>query len=174
MWALSKENISSRATTELDTIYGLARTKIPPLVKRLIDNNIRFETIGDLWLLPLDIRSLLLKAIDDTSHCSGMTFIFAVAYGGQDEIIRGIRNYVASGQDISELDEKGFLEFLDSGRFPPPDLIVRTGGDVRHSGYLLYQSAYSEYFFTDTLWPDFSKKEFDAALDFYNGVKRNF
>jgi undecaprenyl diphosphate synthase len=65
------------------------------------------------------------------------------------------------------LTEKEFLTYLDSGVYPPPDLIVRTGGNIRHSGYFLYQSAYSEYFFTETLWPDFSQSDFDAAVGFY-------
>jgi undecaprenyl diphosphate synthase len=72
------------------------------------------------------------------------------------------------------LTEKEFLTYLDSGAYPPPDLIVRTGGNIRHSWYFLYQSAYSEYFFTETLWPDFSQNDFDAAVDFYEWVKRNF
>ena len=78
------------------------------------------------------------------------------------------------GGDISKLDEKTFLSFLDTGRFPPPDLIIRTGGDTRLSGYFLYQSEYSEYYFTDTLWPDFKEKEFYKALATLKDAKRNF
>jgi len=72
------------------------------------------------------------------------------------------------------LDEKSFLTYLDTGKYPPPDLVIRTGGSVRHSGFFLYHSAYSEYFFTDTLWPDFGKEDFDQAVEFYNSTKRNF
>jgi undecaprenyl diphosphate synthase len=72
------------------------------------------------------------------------------------------------------LDEKAFLPFLDTGRFPAPDLIIRTGGDVRHSGYFLYQSEYSEYYFTQTLWPDFKEMEFQKALTTLKDAKRNF
>lgn len=78
------------------------------------------------------------------------------------------------GIDPSMLTEKTFLTYLDTGAYPPPDLIVRTGGNIRHSGYFLYQSAYSEYHFIDTFWPDFSQEHFDAALAFFDSRKRNF
>ncbi len=78
------------------------------------------------------------------------------------------------GIDPDTLTEKEFLRYLDTGVYLPPNVIVRTGGHVRHSGYFLYQSAYSEYFFTDTLWPDFSQKDFDAVVDFYSAQQRNF
>ncbi len=103
-----------------------------------------------------------------------MTFILALAYSGQDEIIRGIKDWVASRGYLEPLDEKKFLTFLETGIFPPPDLIVRTGGNIRHSGYFLYQSAYSEYYFTETLWPDFKKEDLDQAMEYYDGIKRNF
>jgi len=76
-----------------------------------------------------------------------------------------MKNFIKNGGDINSLDETTFLPFLDTGRFPPPDLIVRTGGDTRHSGYFLYTSEYSEYYFTDTLWPDFKEREFYKALE---------
>lgn len=79
-----------------------------------------------------------------------------------------------AGLDPKKLDEKSLLPYLDSGRFPAPDLIVRTGGDVRHSGYFLYQSEYSEYYFTDTYWPDFGEEEFYKALNSLKTAQRNF
>lgn len=96
-----------------------------------------------------------------------MTFILAVAYSGQDEIIRAVKRAIAEGVDPQTLTEREFLMYLDSGKYPPPDLIVRTGGSIRHSGFFLYQSAYSEYYFTDTLWPDFGPIDFQKALDMY-------
>lgn len=94
-----------------------------------------------------------------------MVFVLAMGYGGQDEIIRGIKNFVKQGGDMETLDETTFLPFLDTGRFPPPDLIIRTGGDTRLSGYFLYQSEYSEYYFTKTLWPEFKEEEFYKAFE---------
>ncbi len=127
-----------------------------------------------MWLLPVDIREILLDGVDSTSSGNAMTFILAIAYGGQDEIVRAVRRFVAESQSIESLNEKSLLEYLDTGAYPPPDLIVRTGGHERHSGYFLYQSAYSEYYFTDTLWPDFSRDDFDKALASYRKTKRNF
>ncbi len=103
-----------------------------------------------------------------------MTCILAIGYGGQDEIIRGIQKFIEQNGDIRLLDETTFLSFLDTGRFPPPDLIVRTGGDTRHSGYFLYQSEYSEYYFTETLWPDFKEREFYKAFETLKDANRNF
>ncbi len=103
-----------------------------------------------------------------------MTFILAIAYSGQDEIVRAVKRCIVEGVDAHTVTEKSFLTYLDTGKYPPLDLIVRTGGSIRHSGYFLYQSAYSEYYFTETLWPDFGKEDFEKALDFYHGIARNF
>lgn len=174
MWALSKENILERSEMEIAGIFQLFRDRIPKLVEKLIKNSIRLDIVWDLWLVPSDIRSFLLDAIDQTKDGEKMTCIFAIAYSGQDEIVRGIRRAIAEWVDPKNLDEKTFLTYLDTGKYPPPDLIVRTGGAIRHSGFLLYHSAYSEYFFSETLWPDFSKNDFDTAIEFYNSTKRNF
>ena len=174
MWALSKENITERAAEEVVCIYSLIRNKLPKLVHRFLEKGIRFQVIGDISLIPDDVRQVLLNSIEATSDCQAMTFILAFWYSGQDEIVRGVKKCLQAGVDPETLDEKEFLTYMDSGAYPPPDLIVRTGGNIRHSGYFLYQSAYSEYFFTETLWPDFSQSDFDAAVSFYEWVKRNF
>lgn len=95
MWALSKENILERSEVEIAGIFQLFRERIPKLVDKLIKNSIRLDIIGDLWLVPPDIRSLLLDAIDQTKDGAKMTCIFAIAYSGQDEIIRGIKRAIA-------------------------------------------------------------------------------
>lgn len=174
MWALSKENILERAKWEIDAIYSLIEKKVPKLVERLVQGSIRFEVVWDLRLLPAHIRSILLDAIDQTKSGQNMTFILAIAYSGQDEIIRWVKRCIAEWIDPKTLTEKEFLNYLDTGKYPPPSLIVRTGGSIRHSGFFLYQSAYSEYYFTKTLWPDFGKEEFERALDFFSWVTRNF
>ncbi len=174
MWALSKENILERSEVEIAGIFQLFRDKIPKLVTKLIKNSIRLDIIGDLWLVPPDIRSLLLDAIDQAKNWEKMTAIFAIAYSWQDEIVRGIRRAMAEWIDPISLDEKTFLTYLDSGKYPSPDLIVRTGWSIRHSWFYLYHSAYSEYFFSDTLWPDFWKVDFDKAIKSYNSTNRNF
>ncbi len=174
LWALSKENIIERSELEIAGIFQLFRDKIPKLVEKLIWNSIRFDVIGDLCLVPPDIRSLLLDAREKTKWWEKMTAIFAIAYSGQDEIIRWLQRVIAEWVDPSTLDKTTFLTYIDTGRYPPPDLIVRTGGSIRHSGFLLYHSAYSEYYFTPTLWPDFWKTDFDKAIEQYNDTKRNY
>jgi undecaprenyl diphosphate synthase len=155
MWALSKENILERDSSEIATIFELFEQKVPALIPKLQKAGIRMEIIGDLWLVPSSVRTILLDAIEATKSGDKMTFILAIAYSGQDEIIRAVKRVIAEGVDPKTLTEKEFLMYLDSGKYPAPDLIVRTGGSIRHSGFFLYQSAYSEYYFTDTLWPDF-------------------
>ncbi len=174
MWALSKENILERSENEIQAIFTLLETKIPKLVPKLIKSGIKLEIVWDLWLVPSSVREVLFEAMEQTAWCNTMTFILALWYSGQDEIIRGIKRLVAEGIDIKTLTEKDFLQYIDTGKYPPPDIIVRTGWAIRHSGFFLYQSAYSEYYFTDTLWPDFGKKDFDAVIAYLHTVKRNF
>lgn len=85
-----------------------------------------------------------------------------------------MKRCISEGIDPTTLSEKGFLQYLDSGKYPPPDLIVRTGGNIRHSGFFLYHSAYSEYYFTETLWPDFDQEAFDKVIQYYDIIQRNF
>ena len=174
MWALSKENIIERDPREIATIFTLIEYKIPSLIPRLQKAGIRLEVIGDLWLVPPSVRTILLDAIEATKAGDKMTFVLAIAYSGQDEIVRAVKRVIAEGVDPQTLTEHEFLTSLDSGKYPPPDLIVRTGGSIRHSGFYLYQSAYSEYYFTDTLWPDFGPTDFQKALDDYALSGRNF
>ena len=174
MWALSKENITERDTEEVTAIYQLMEDKIPTLVPKLQKQWIRLEVVWDLWLVPPHIRTILLDAMESTSTGDTMTFILAIGYSWQDEIVRWVKRCIAEGIDPAILTEKEFQNYLDTGKYPPPDIIVRTGGNIRHSGYFLYQSAYSEYFFTETLWPDFGKKDLDEVLSSFKNYTRNF
>lgn len=184
IWALAKKNIENRSESELWHIYHLMRNRFEPLVEKLVTENVKLETVGDLSLLPQDIQDLLERSKQKTKHGTKMTFIIALGYGWQEEIIRGIKNLISTNLEsgdaniwqktLEDLNETNFYKYLDTGKFPSVDLVVRTGGDIRHSGYFLYASEYAEYYFTDTLWPDFNEKEFDTALDFYKAAKRNF
>lgn len=164
-WALAKKNIENRSKEELDYLYKLLGESIENLLPKLLEKGIKFEWVGNPDILPPHINKLLEDTREKAKNGSKMTFILAIGYGGQDEIIRGIKNFIKQGGDVNTLDETTFLPFLDTGKFPAPDLIIRTGGDTRHSGYLLYQSEYSEYYFTPTLWPDFKEEEFHKALE---------
>lgn len=173
-WALAKKNIESRSQEELAYLYRMFEEGVDSLLPRLIEKGIRFEWVGNPDILPTNIVSLLDEAVEQAKNGNKMTLILAIGYGGQDEIIRGIKDFVKKWGDIDSLNETTFLSSLDTGRFPAPDLIVRTGGDTRLSGYFLYQSEYSEYYFTNTLWPDFTRDEFYTALTSLKNAKGNF
>lgn len=173
LWALSKENLVKRDSDEIAWIIKLIE-KLKDLLPRLQKNNVRFETIWDIWKLPTSSQEILTFVKNETKNNSGMVLVVALVYSGQDEIIRAIQKCVASWYDVNTLSEDSFKQFLDTANFPPPDLIIRTGWDIRHSGFTLYDSAYSEYYFTEKLWPDFNENELDTALDFYEWSKRNF
>lgn len=173
LWALSKENLIKREPEELVWIIKLI-DKLEDLIPRLTKNNIKFETIWDIEKLPQTSKDILMSVKEKTQNHTGMVLIVALVYSWQDEIIRAIQKLQALHFDVSNLTEQSFKQFLDTALFPAPDLIVRTGWDIRHSGFTLYDSAYSEYYFTNTLWPDFDEKELDKALDFFSSSKRNF
>lgn len=184
MWALAKKNIEERSEEELNHLYSLIEQKIPSLLPKLIKKWIRFETIWDLGMIPNKTKEILEDSKRKTQWLTNMTFILAIWYWWQKEIVDWIKNYIRSNIDrlssseldetLNKLNESEFLNYLDSWRFPAPDLIVRTWWDIRTSWYYLYQSEYSEYHFTDTFWPDFNKKDFDEAFAKFDNSKRNF
>jgi len=183
MWIIAKKNLENRWTEELEHLFWLIRNRIPKIIKNFIKNWINFNTVWDLDLLPVDIKELMLKSIEETKHWTKMNFILAIAYWWQDEIIRWMKKFIRENIEelknnpeglLKKLDEKSFLNYLDTGKFPAPDLIVRTGWDMRLSWYFLYQSEYSEYYFTPTYWPAFEEKEFYIALNSLKNAKRNF
>lgn len=173
LWALSKENLVKRDTEELAWIIKLIE-KLQDLLPRLTKNNIKFQTIGDIEKLPQTSQDILISVKEKTKDHTGMVLIVALVYSWQDEIIRAVKKVIKSGIDIDALDEKSFKKFLDTAEFPAPDLIVRTGWDIRHSGFMLYDSDYSEYYFTQKLWPEFDEQELDRSLEFFYSTKRNF
>lgn len=132
-WALAKKNILERSEQELAYLYDLFEEFLGKIEASCIRNQIRFEAVGDMNLLPESLRNSIQTLKNLTLPFSKMTLILAIGYGGQDEIVRATKRAIQAGIDPETLNEKTFLEYLDTGMFPPPDLIVRTGGDVRHS-----------------------------------------
>lgn len=173
LWALSKENLEKRDIDEISWLIQLIDTFVDFLPK-LNKNNIKFATIWDIKKLPEKSQKILQKMKDETSHNTGMVFIVALVYSGQDEIIRAIKKAFHAGVDITTLNEANFRQFLDTKDFPPIDLIIRTGWDMRHSGFTLYDSAYSEYYFSEKFWPEFDENELDTALNFFHTSERRF
>ncbi len=173
LWAMSKENLVKRDSIELAWIIKLIE-KLEDLLPDLQKNNIKFETIWDIEKLPQTSQKVLQKVKKQTQNNTWIVLIAALVYSGQDEIVRATKRIFLSWLDINTLDEKSFKQFLDTKDFPAPDLIIRTGWDIRHSWFMLYDSDYSEYYFSEKLWPDFDKNELDKAINDFNDRKRNF
>ena len=171
-WALSTENIISRSQEELTWIFQLVE-KLPDYLADMLNDWVKFEVIWDMDLLPASTSKVLTETIEKTKNNDWITMILAIAYGWRNEIIRWIKKFISSWDDINLLNEKSFLNYIDTWRFPEPDLLVRTWWDIRLSWFLQYVSDYSEFYFSDKYWPDFDKIEFQKAIESFNKAKRN-
>ncbi len=177
LYAFSTENWN-RPKEEVDALMELLVHTINAETKTLHDNNIRLATIGDTDSLPLACRKELEEAISDTAKNDGMTLILALSYSSRWEIVEATkkiaREIVQGKMKPENINAEIFEQHLNTSRFPDPELLIRTSGEQRISNFLLWQIAYSEFYFTDTLWPDFNKEEFYKALIDYQGRERRF
>jgi len=173
LYAFSLENWQ-RPTSEVKTLMRLLELYLEREIGDLIARGVVFKTIGDVWKLPEDIQTLLREVIEKTASNKGLNLVLALSYGGRDEILRAVKKVLFSGIKPEELTEDIFSSYLDTADLPPPDIIIRTSGEMRISNFLLWQGAYSELYFTDTLWPDFTKEEFFLAIQHYQQRERRF
>ncbi len=173
VWWLSTENYKKRSKVEILWIVKLLDS-IEKYVPRFMENQLRLKSIWDLSQFPEKTQTKLKKVTEITKNNTGITLTLALIYGGQNEIIRWVQKAIESWIKPEDIDEKSFRKFLDCDSLPEPDVIVRTGWDIRHSWFMLYDSAYSEYYFTDKMWPDFDETELDKVIESFNGSKRNF
>lgn len=173
LYAFSTENWR-RPSAEVTTLMKLLELYLKKELSRLMRNGIVFKTIGDTWRLPQHVQSIIKEAEEKTSFNKGMMLIIALSYSGRDEIVRAVRKIIRSGIIPDSLTEEVFSSFLDTAGVSPPDLIIRTGGEKRISNFLLWQAAYSELYFTETLWPDFSRDEFLLAIQDFQQRERRF
>lgn len=172
LYAFSTENWN-RPTDEVQALMKLLRSFLSRKHQDLIKDNIRMKVIGDLSRFDRDIRQKIYGIINDTAHCTGVTMILALNYGGRDEIVRTVRR-LAKNTDISQLTEQDISSNLDTAGVPDPDFIIRTAGEQRLSNFLLWQSAYTEFVFVDTLWPEFTPTDLAGAVSIFQQRKRNF
>lgn len=172
-WAWSTENWG-RTTEEIGGIMNIFRHIIEQKWQRLHKNGVRIRIIGDITKFPEDIRSSVEKVIDETKHNTKITTIFALNYGGRDEILRAIEKMNIRQKGNLKLDEKIFEQYLDTAGIPDPDMIVRTGGEQRLSGFLLWQSEYAELFFPEWYMPEFTPARLDEVIGEYGKRKRRF
>lgn len=173
VWALSTENLQKRGEDEIKGIIKIINASIK-LLPEFMKEQVKINTIGDLERLPEKSQEVLKKLKQETENNTGIILTVALVYWGQNEIIRATKKIISQGLSPDEVSEDTFRSYLDTGDLPKPDVIVRTGGDIRHSGFLLYDSAYSEYYFTDKKWPEFDEDELDSVIEFFQWSKRNF
>jgi len=173
LYAFSVENWK-RPATEVSTLMMLLKRYLRLELNTLLRNNIRFRVIGREGELAPDIRGELKMAEDKTATNTGMLFNIALNYGGRAEIVEAARRVIESGVAAGDLDEQRFASFLYTAGQPDPDLLIRTSGEMRISNFLLWQIAYAEIWVTDTLWPDFRKKDLLEAILAYQKRDRRY
>ncbi len=172
-WAFSTENWK-RDEEEIKGIFEVFRMGLNTLAIRLIQNGAKFRLLGDINKFPKDIAQKTLDLISKSKGNTTITTTFALNYGGRDEILRAVKTIAKEGLKSDQITEELFSSKLDTAGIPDPDLVIRTGGEKRLSGYLPWQSVYSELIFTDTLFPDFTPEKVDEALAEYAKRDRRF
>lgn len=173
IYAFSTENWQ-RSKEEVAYLMKILNDGLKKESQFFKENNIRFQAIGRLYDLPKNIFALVQKLTKETEKSTGGILNLALSYGGRAEIIDACKKIIKKGIKEEKLDEKVFSRFLYTSDQPFPDLLVRTGGRKRISNFLIFQSAYTEIYFTDTLWPDFTTQELEEAFSFYQKQKRTF
>lgn len=172
LWAFSTENWQ-RDPYEVEGLLNILRDGFSKSAQELHELGVRLQTVGDLSAFPQDIQDNIAHWIKISATNEKITVVFALNYGGRNELVRAVNAVTTQNQ---ELTEAAISAQLDSGRvgIPDPDLIIRTGGEMRLSGFLTWQSVYAELYFPTTLMPDFTPAEFDKALDEYSHRHRRF
>jgi len=180
LYVFSTENWK-RAADEVGPIMALLKQHLRAELDFYRENNLRIRHAGDAGGLPPDIQSELAGAIEDTKGFSGMQVVLAINYGGRNEIARAVRRLFAAeaAQRAAQGGGGGFSEgdiarFLDNPDVPDPDLIIRSAGEFRTSNFMLWQSAYSEYYVSQKFWPDWDRADLEAALESFSGRARPF
>ena len=177
VYAFSTENWK-RSTEEVSTLMTILRTYLKDCVKKSMKNNVRCRVIGRREELSADIIESIENLEQKTKNNTGLQFTIAINYGGRDELRRAVTKIARETADGTlspdAITEDTISDALDTAGTPDPELMIRTSGEERISNFLLWQIAYSEFFFSDTLWPDFDKKELERAIYYYQNRERRF
>ena len=179
LYTFSTENWN-RPADEIAALMGLVLTSLEDEI--FMKNNVRFRVIGDIKRLPQQVQDKLQETMDHTAQNDAMTMVVALSYSSRWEIMNAMKQTVKDAlqhgstyeQIESQLTEENFEKHLDTSFMPDPDLLIRTGGELRISNYLLWQIAYSELYFCDTYWPDFSEEDLQKAIASYQARQRRF
>ena len=177
VYAFSTENWK-RSKEEVDYLMKLLEKYINEFEKKIKGRNIRLRLVGEISALPEGLQKGIIEIEEKTKNNDGLTVYIAINYGGRAEIINATKRISKDIEDgrinANDIDETLLSKYMYVKDMPDPDLLIRTGGELRLSGFLTWQSVYSELYFTDCLWPDFDEKELDKAIAEYNNRKRNF
>ncbi len=175
LYAFSEENWN-RPEAEVNRLMELMMEAIHNEVKTLMDNGVRFVVLGNRARLSDKLNAAIDRLMEKTAGCTRMTLIVFLSYSGKWDILQAIKRAAAEkgAEGIQDMDIADFDQYLVTAGIPDPDLLIRTSGEQRISNYLLWQCAYTEFVFTDTLWPDFRKPEFRAALETYASRDRRY
>jgi undecaprenyl diphosphate synthase len=174
LYAFSEQNWK-RPKVEVDALMELLKQYLLRERDGLVKNGIRLNAIGRLWELPKDVFLVLMETIEMTKQCNSLILTLALSYGGREEIIDAVKEIISRRNILPEdINEQSFSNYLYTLDLPEPDLLIRTSGEFRLSNFLLWQMAYTEIYFTKTLWPDFRKKHLIKALINYQNRERRF
>ncbi len=177
VYAFSTENWN-RPADEVNALMRLLRNYMKTCLTTAAKNDMKVRVIGDITRLDEDIRKRILELEEATENNGGLNFQIAINYGSRDELLRAMRRLAADCADgrvkPEEIGEAVFESYLDTRGIPDPDLLIRTSGEQRVSNFLLWQLAYTEFYFADVHWPDFTKKELVKAIEAYNARDRRF
>ena len=173
LYGFSTENWG-RPDTEVAGLFDLVEDFIDAHVQEIHQRNVKFQHLGRLKELPKSLQDSVNNAVKLTKKNTGLVLSVAFNYGGRAEIIDAVRHLIKAGIPPEQIDEKLFADYLYTGGIPDVDLMVRTGNEIRLSNFLIWQTAYAENYYSKVMWPDFTRKDLDKALDAYSQRKRRF
>ena len=174
VYALSTENIKERAKREVIGLFNLMRRGYQTKLKKMMKNGVKVSVLGELEGLPETVRRIINEIRKTYIKQESIKLNIALNYGGKKELVEAIKDIVKEGIDVDKINEKLIERHLYTNGIPDPELVIRTGGRSRLSNFLLWQTAYSEVYFTKTLWPDFNGEGLKRAIIWYQNQKRNF
>ncbi|MDP3955113.1 MAG: polyprenyl diphosphate synthase [bacterium] len=172
-WAFSTENWK-RDKEELEGLFGVFRDVLGKKIDRLHEKGVRVQILGDVTKFPPDIAKKALEGVKMTAQNDKITVNFALNYGGRPEILEAVKQILKDNIPAEGLTEEVFSSYLYTAGMPDPDLVIRTGGEKRISGFMPWQAVYAELYFTPVLWPDFTPLEFDKAIEDFVSRTRRF
>lgn len=174
VYALSTENIQERAKREVSSLFSLMRKGYNTKLKKMMKNGVKVTVLGELNGLPRTVRRLIEQIKKAYIKNEAIKLNIALNYGGKGELIEAVRNIVKEGIDVDKINESVINSHLYTNGQPDPELLIRTGGRIRLSNFLLWQTAYSELYFSTKLWPDFGSDDLKEAIEWYQNQQRNF